>query len=169
VREPQVMCGYYKRPDESENVLRNGWLYTGDVGIMDEEGYLTVIDRTKDVIIAGGYNIYPTELDSILGTHPRIQEACAVGVPDAYRGETVKAYIVTKRGQPLSEEEVLQFCRENLAPYKVPRIIEFTGELPKSTAVGKVLRKELRKMAAERLSKEAGGLGSIELPTHKEE
>ncbi len=102
-----------------------------------------MVDRKKDMIIAGGYNIYPVEIDNVLFDHPKILEACAVGVPDEYRGETLKAFIVTKEGETLTEEEVLAYCRETLAPYKIPKTIEFVTELPKSV-VGKILRRELR-------------------------
>jgi len=140
---PQNMLGYYKKPEETAEALRNGWVYTGDIGFFDEDGYLSVVDRKKDMIIAGGYNIYPVEIDNVLFDHPKILEACAVGVPDEYRGETLKAFIVTKEGETLTEEEVLTYCRETLAPYKIPKTIEFVTELPKSV-VGKILRRELR-------------------------
>jgi long-chain acyl-CoA synthetase len=140
---PQNMMGYYKKPEETAQALKNGWVYTGDIGFFDTDGYLSVVDRKKDMIIAGGYNIYPVEIDNVLFDHPKILEACAVGVPDEYRGETLKAFIVTKEGETLSEEEVLAYCRETLAPYKIPKNIEFVTELPKSV-VGKVLRRELR-------------------------
>ena len=140
---PQVMAGYHKRPDETENVMRDGWLYTGDIGVLDEDGFLSIVDRKKDMIVASGYNIYPNEIDDILFSHPKVLEACTVGVPDEYRGETVKAYIVTRPGETLTKEEIIAFCRENLAAYKVPKLIEFIDELPKST-VGKILRKDLR-------------------------
>ncbi len=143
VSGPQTMMGYYKKPEEAARALRNGWVYTEDIGFFDEDGYLSVVDRKKDMIIAGGYNIYPLEIDNVLFEHPKILEACAVGVPDGYRGETVKAFIVTKEGEKLSEEEVLAYCRETLAPYKIPKSIEFVSELPKSM-VGKILRRELR-------------------------
>lgn len=143
IKGPQVMMGYYKRPDETAKVLRDGWLYTGDIGLFDDEGYLSIVDRKKDMIIAGGYNIYPIEIDSILFDHPKILEACAVGIPHEYRGETVKAFIVAKPGETLTGDEVKQYCKERLAAYKVPKMYEFLDELPKS-AVGKVLRRELR-------------------------
>ena len=143
VKGPQVMMGYYKKPGETEAVLRDGWCRMGDIGRLDEDGYLTIVDRKKDMIIAGGYNIYPMELDNVLFEHPKILEACTVGVPDEYRGETVKAFIVVKPGETLTEKEVETHCRERLAAYKVPKLIEFVDELPKS-AVGKILRKELR-------------------------
>ena len=137
------MMGYYKNPEETAKVLKDGWFYSGDIGCFDEDGYLKIVDRKKDMIIAGGYNIYPVELDGVLYDHPKILEACTIGVHDDYRGETVKAFVVVKKGETLTEEEVITYCRENLAPYKVPKIIEFIDELPKS-AVGKVLRRKLR-------------------------
>ena len=143
VKGPQNMMGYYKKPEETAQALRNGWVYTGDIGFFDEDGYLTIVDRKKDMIIAAGYNIYPVEIDNVLFEHPKILEACAVGVPDRYRGETLKAFIVTKEGETLTEEEVIAYCRERLASYKVPREIEFVEALPKSV-VGKILRRELR-------------------------
>lgn len=140
---PQIMAGYWKREDETALTLRNGWLYTGDIARMDDDGYFYIVGRKKDMIIAGGYNIYPREIDEILYEHPKVLEAAAVGVPDARRGETVKAFIVVQPGETLTEDEVIAFCRDRLAPYKVPRMVEFRDELPKST-VGKVLRRVLR-------------------------
>jgi long-chain acyl-CoA synthetase len=145
VKGPQVMKGYYKQPEETAHVLKDGWLYTGDIGMFDEDGYLTIVDRKKDMIIAGGYNIYPREIDEILFQHPKILEACSIGVPDAYRGETVKAYVVVKPGETLTADEVIQFSREKLAAYKAPKMVEFIDALPKS-AVGKILRKEVKDM-----------------------
>ncbi|MBU2490532.1 MAG: long-chain fatty acid--CoA ligase [Proteobacteria bacterium] len=144
IRGPQVMAGYYNRPEETAKALdREGWFYSGDIGRLDEDGYLAIVDRKKDMIIAGGYNIYPVELDNVLFEHPKVLEAATVGVPDDYRGETVKAFVVVKPGETLTAEEIKAFCRERLAAYKVPRIVEFVDELPKS-AVGKILRRELR-------------------------
>jgi len=143
IKGPQIMQGYYKKPEETQAVLKDGWFYSGDIGRFDEDGYLTIVDRKKDMIIAGGYNIYPIELDNVLFDHPKILEACTIGIPDKYRGETVKAFIVPKKGEALTEEEVLQYCKQQLAPYKVPKQIEFIEELPKS-AVGKILRRKLR-------------------------
>jgi long-chain acyl-CoA synthetase len=142
VRGPQVMKGYWNQPHETENVLRDGWLYTGDVGYMDERGYFYIVDRKKDMIIASGYNIYPREVEEVLYEHPKVQEAVVVGVPHEYRGETVKAFVVLKQGEQCTEEELDQFMRSRLAAYKVPRIYEFRKELPK-TAVGKILRRAL--------------------------
>jgi long-chain acyl-CoA synthetase len=142
VRGPQIMKGYWNRPEETEHTMREGWLLTGDLGYMDDKGYFYVVDRKKDMIIAGGYNIYPREIEEVLYEHPAIQECVAVGVPDAYRGETVKAYIVLKENEHVTEDELNAFCREHLASFKVPRIYEFRKELPK-TAVGKILRRTL--------------------------
>ncbi|GGJ70666.1 long-chain acyl-CoA synthetase [Anoxybacillus voinovskiensis] len=142
VRGPQVMKGYWNQPFETESVLRDGWLYTGDMGYMDERGYFFIVDRKKDMIIASGYNIYPREVEEVLYEHPKVQEAVVIGVPDEYRGETVKAFIVLKEGMQCTEEELDQFMRSRLAAYKVPRIYEFRKELPK-TAVGKILRRAL--------------------------
>ena len=145
IKGPQVSQGYYQKEEETANSFKDGWFYTGDIGYMDEEGYLFIVDRKKDMIIAGGYNIYPRDIDEVLYEHPKLQEACAVGVPDPYRGETVKAFVVVKPGLACTEEEIIAFCREKLAVYKAPRTIEFMDELPKST-IGKVLRRELREM-----------------------
>lgn len=143
VRGPQVMQGYWKLPEESEKVLKNGWLFTGDMGKMDDDGYFYIVDRKKDMIIAGGFNIFPREIEEVLYEHPQILEAAIIGVPDEYRGETVKAYIVCKPGQSLTPEEVIQFCRQRLASFKVPRLIEFRETLPKSN-IGKVLKRVLK-------------------------
>ncbi len=143
VKGPQVMKGYWKRPEETEKVLKDGWFSTGDIARMDEDGYFYIVDRKKDVIIAGGFNIYPREVEEVLFEHPAVQEAAVVGVPDAYRGETVKAFIVLKEGHQVTQEELDRFCREKLAAYKVPRLYEFRDELPKSS-VGKVLRRVLK-------------------------
>lgn len=142
IKGPQVMQGYWNRPGENEKVLRDGWLYTGDIAFMDEKGFTFIVDRKKDLVIAGGYNIYPREVEEVLYEHPKIREACVAGVPHAYRGETVKAFIVLKEGQTATEEEITSFCRERLAPYKVPKLVEFRSDLPK-TMVGKVLRRVL--------------------------
>jgi len=145
IKGPQVMKGYYKKPEETSKTLKDGWFYTGDIGYIDEDGYISIVDRKKDIIISSGYNIYPIEIDNVLFAHPKILEACIIGVPDEYRGETVKAYIVPKPGESVDEQEIMQFCKQRLAAYKVPKIIEFIDSLPKS-AVGKILRRELRDM-----------------------
>jgi len=150
VKGPQIMMGYYNRPEETKEAVRDGWFLTGDLGKFDEDGYLTIVDRKKDMIIAGGYNIYPVELDGVLMGHPKILEACAIGIPHEYRGETVKAFIVARKGETLTEDEVSNYCKKNLAAYKVPKIIEFIDELPKS-AVGKILRRKLKEMELEKM------------------
>ena len=142
IKGPQVMKGYWNRPEETEATFRNGWLLTGDLGYMDEKGYFYVVDRKKDVIIAGGFNIYPREIEEVLYEHEDIQELVVAGVPDPYRGETVKAYIVLKEGASVTVEELDEFARKYLAAYKVPRAYEIRKELPK-TAVGKILRRVL--------------------------
>ena len=149
IKGPQVMLGYWNKPEENEETLKDGWLLTGDIARMDEDGYFYIVDRKKDLIIAGGYNIYPREVDEVLFAHPKVMEAVTVGVPHEYRGETVKAFVVVQPGETLTEEEIVAYCKKNLAAYKVPKIVEFRDELPK-TAVGKILRKELR---AEELKK----------------
>jgi len=143
IRGPQVMMGYWNRPEETDETLRDGWLHTGDVAWMDEAGYTFLVDRIKDVIIAGGYNIYPREVEEVLYEHPAVLEAAVVGVPDEYRGQSVKAFVVPKPGEVVTADEIITFCRQRLAKYKVPREVEFRQDLPKSLA-GKVLRRELR-------------------------
>jgi len=150
IRGPQVMKGYWNMPDETATALRNNWLYTGDIGYMDEEGYFYIVDRKKDLIISGGYNIYPREIDEVLHEHPKIKEAVAVGIPSPTRGEIVKAFIVPQPGEKLTKAEVISFCRQKLANYKVPKQIEFRDELPK-TMVGKVLRRALREEELKKL------------------
>jgi len=143
IRGPQVMKGYWKRPEETaEAINEEGWFHTGDIARMDEDGCFYIVDRKKDLIIASGYNIVPREVEEVLYTHEKVQEAVVVGVPDEVRGENVKAYIVLKAGQSSTPEEITEFCREQLAPYKVPRLVDFRDELPKSQ-VGKILRRVL--------------------------
>ena len=142
VKGPQVMKGYWNRPEETEQTFRDGWLLTGDLGYMDEKGYFYVVDRKKDMINASGFNIYPREIEEVLYEHDAILECAVAGVPDPYRGETVKAFIVLKEGASVTEEELDRFCRNHLASFKVPRLYEFRAELPK-TAVGKILRRTL--------------------------
>jgi long-chain acyl-CoA synthetase len=146
IKGPQVMRGYWNMPEETAHALRNGWLYTGDIAKLDEEGYLYIVDRKKDMIIASGYNIYPREIEEVIYEHPSVQEAVVIGVPDKYRGEDVKAIIVLKLGKTATGEEMIRYCRMNLAAYKVPRIVEFRDQLPK-TSVGKILRRYLREEA----------------------
>jgi len=155
VQGPQVMQGYWKLPQETADTLREGWLYTGDIARMDEDGYVFVVDRKKDMIISSGYNVYPREIDEVLYEHPKILDAVAIGVPDPYRGEIVKAYIVLKPGESVTEEEIIQFSKARLAPYKVPRSVEFRQSLPKSM-VGKVFRKELRQEVLQHYEEQGG-------------
>ena len=143
VKGPQVMNGYWKMDKETKEVLRDGWLYTGDMSKMDEDGYFYIVDRKKDMIIAGGFNIFPREIEEVLYQHPKILEAAVIGLPDEYRGETVKAFVVCKEGASLSFEEVIEFCKSKLAPFKVPKLVEFRDSLPKSN-IGKVLRRMLK-------------------------
>ncbi len=143
LKGPQITTGYYRKPEETRKSIKDGWLSTGDIGYMDEDGYLFIVDRKKDIIIAGGYNIYPREIDEVLYEHPKVKEACAFGVPDAYRGETVKAVVVLKEGEISTEKEIMDFCKAKLAAYKVPKKIEFRDQLP-MTMTGKVLRRVLR-------------------------
>ena len=143
IKGPSVMQGYWNNPEETANQLKDGWLSTGDIAQMDEDGYFYIVDRKKDMIIAGGFNVYPREVDEVLYQHPKIAEAVSAGVPDAYRGETVKAFVVLKPGVEATDKEIIEFCKQKLAPYKVPKLVEFRKDLPKS-AVGKILRKILR-------------------------
>ncbi len=156
IKGPQIMQHYWNNPEETANQLKDGWLYTGDIVVRDEDGYLFIVDRKKDMIIAGGFNIYPREVDEVLHQHPKIEMAVTVGVPDAYRGETVKAYIVLKNGERATDKDIVDFCREQLAPYKVPKRIEFRDSLPQS-AVGKILRKTLREEEIAKHSEEKQG------------
>jgi len=143
IRGPQVMRGYWNQPDETTATIdADGWLHTGDIGVMDADGYFFIIDRKKDLIIAGGYNIVPREVEEVLFMHEKVLEASVAGVPDPRRGETVKAFVVLKAGQSAVPDEIITFCRQHLAPYKVPRSIEFRQELPRNQG-GKVLRRML--------------------------
>ncbi|GGK13442.1 long-chain-fatty-acid--CoA ligase [Deinococcus malanensis] len=146
VAGPQVMLGYWQKPEETAKTMREAfgrtWLLTGDMAVMDEDGYFRIVDRKKELIIAGGFNIYPREVEEVLMTHPAVLEAAAVGVPDTYRGESVHAVLVLKPGQQATEADVIAHCRSELSAYKVPRSVEFRTELPK-TAVGKILRRQL--------------------------
>ncbi len=155
VRGPQVMKGYWRMPTETANALRDGWLHTGDMARMDEDGYFQIVDRKKDMILgAGGFNVYPREVEEVLYQHPKVKECAVVGVPISMeKGERVKAFVVLKEGQTATEEEMLAFCKENLTYYKRPKFIEFRDELPK-TMVGKVLRRVLLAEEKEKLSEE---------------
>lgn len=145
VKGPQVMKGYHNKPEETAIVLKDGWFLTGDIATVDEEGFFTIVDRKKDMIISGGFNIYPRDVDEVLFAHPKVVEACAIGVPDSYSGERVKAFVVLKPGESATEQEIIDYCKERMAHYKAPKYVEFVDELPKS-AIGKILRKELRQV-----------------------
>jgi long-chain acyl-CoA synthetase len=143
VRGPQIMKGYLNRPDASADTLTDGWLHTGDIASMDDEGFFYIVDRKKDMIISGGYNVYPRDVEEIYFEHPKVQEATVIGIPDAKRGENVKVFIVLREGETATAEEMIAYCEGKLAKYKWPSEIEFRKELPK-TNVGKILKKELR-------------------------
>ncbi len=143
IRGPQVMKGYWGMPEETEDTLKDGWLHTGDVAKMDEDGYFYIVDRLKDMIISGGYNVYPRDIDEVFFQHPKVLEACSIGIPHPTRGEAVKVFIVLKEGESATAKEMIDYCADKLAKYKIPEEVEFRKSLPKST-VGKILRKELR-------------------------
>ena len=143
VRGPQVMAGYWERPDETAAVLNDGWLRTGDMATMSEDGFFTIVDRAKDLIIVGGINVYPREVEEVLLTHAAVEEACVIGSPEERHGEVPYAFVVLKPGATVSEQELIEHCRANLSRYKVPATVEIRDELPK-TMIGKALRKDLR-------------------------
>jgi long-chain acyl-CoA synthetase len=143
VRGPQVMAGYWQRPDETAKVMTSdGFFKTGDIGIMNEQGYIKIVDRKKDMILVSGFNVYPNEVEEVVASHPGVLEVACVGVPDQHSGEAVKLYVVRK-DKALSKDELMAFCKEQLTGYKRPKYIEFRETLPK-TNVGKILRRELR-------------------------
>lgn len=142
LKGPQVMKGYWNMPEETMRCLSDGWFKTGDIAKMDEKGLFYIVDRKKDMVIAGGYNIYPREVEEVIYEHPMVKEAVVAGVPDRYRGETLKAYIILKEGQTTTDKEIIEFCQQRLARYKVPKVVEFRDELPK-TMIGKILRRML--------------------------
>jgi long-chain acyl-CoA synthetase len=143
VKGPQIMLGYKGKPEETANTLKDGWIYTGDIATMDEDGYFYIVDRKKDMIISGGYNVYPRDIDEVYYEHPKVQEACSIGIPDAKRGESAKLFIVLKEGETATQEEMIEYGKTKLAAYKLPVEVEFRKELPK-TNVGKILRKTLK-------------------------
>jgi len=144
IQSPQVMLGYWQKPEETAKVMLPGdFFLTGDLGTMDADGFFTVVDRKKDMFIVGGFNVYPREIEEVLYQHPKILEAAVVGIPDVKRGDNIKAYVVLKPGESATADEILSYCRENLTRYKVPREVEFRESLPK-TLVGKILRRTLR-------------------------
>lgn len=146
LKGPSVMLGYYKNPEETRKALVDGWLYTGDIGYMDEDGYFYITDRKKELVITGGFNVFPREIDELIYQHPKVKEGIAVGIPDPYKGERIKAFIVLKEGQTATPDEFIEYFRKNLTPYKVPSEVEFRAELPKSM-IGKILRRALREEA----------------------
>ncbi len=142
LRAPQVMQGYWKKPEETTQILRDGWLFTGDIGYQDEDGYVFIVDRKKDLIKPGGFQVWPRDVEEVIATHPSVAEVCVGGIPDLHSVEAVKAWVVLYAGQALSEAELRDYCRKRLAAYKIPKVIEFRESLPKSN-VGKILRREL--------------------------
>ena len=156
VKGPQVMKGYKDKPEDTANTIKEGWMYTGDIATMDEDGYFYIVDRKKDMIITSGYNVYPRDIDEVFYNHPKVKEACAIGIPDSKRGECIKVFLVLKEGETSTPQEMIEFAKNSLAVYKLPTEVEFRSELPK-TNVGKILRKELR---AEELKKRKRSLNS---------
>jgi len=146
IKGPTVMKGYWNAPKETARVIKDGWLYTGDIGYVDDEGYFYITDRKKDIIIRGGENISPREIEEVLFKHPKVAEAGVAGIPDKIYGEEVKAFVVLRAGEQATESEIISFCKEHLPTYKTPKVVQFIDALPKNL-MGKVLRAELRKMA----------------------
>jgi long-chain acyl-CoA synthetase len=149
LRSPTVMTGYYRNPEETRKALSDGWLSTGDIGYVDKDGYFYITDRKKELIIVGGFNVFPREIDELIYQHPKVREGITVGLPDAYKGEKIKVFLVLKDGEQATPEEFIAYFREKLTPYKVPSEVEFRGELPKSM-IGKILRRALREEEASR-------------------
>jgi long-chain acyl-CoA synthetase len=143
IRGHNIMKGYWKRPDATKEAMRSGWFHSGDIGLCDEDGAYFIVDRKKDMIIRGGFNVYPREVEEVLYAHPDVVEAAVLGVPHDSHGEEVKAVLVTAPGRTLSDEDVITYCKENLAAYKYPRIVEFRDTLPKGPT-GKILKREMR-------------------------
>jgi long-chain acyl-CoA synthetase len=143
IRAPQIMVGYWERPTETANMIRDGWVYTGDIGYLDEDGYLFIVDRKKDLIKPSGFQVWPRDVEEVIASYPAVADVCVAGVPDAMQGEAVKAWVVLKPGEQASAKEIQDYCRTKLVAYKVPREIEFREALPK-TMVGKTLRRMLR-------------------------
>jgi len=150
LRSPTVMLGYYQNPEETRKALSDEWLLTGDIGYVDEDGYFYITDRKKELIIVGGFNVFPREIDELIYQHPKVREGITVGLPDAYKGEKIKVFIVLKEGEQATPEEFIAYFREKLTPYKVPSEVEFRSELPKSM-IGKILRRSLREEEASRV------------------
>ena len=148
LRAPQIMKGYWNNPEETANILRDGWLCTGDIGYVDEDGYAFIVDRKKDLIKPGGFQVWPREVEEVIAAHPAVLEVCVAGIPDAHYVEAVKAWVVLRPDQQVSGSELRAYCRKKLTGYKVPKFVEICESLPKST-VGKILRRELVKSARE--------------------
>jgi long-chain acyl-CoA synthetase len=159
LQSPTVMLGYHNLPEQTADALREGWLYTGDIGHMDEDGYFYITDRKKELIIIGGFNVFPREIDELIYKHPKVREGICVGLPDPYKGERIKVYAVLKEGERASEEEFIEYFRENLVSYKVPSEIEFRTALPKST-IGKILRRALREEELHKTTEKKESLSS---------
>ena len=155
VKGPQVMKGYHNMPTETANALREGWLFTGDIARMDEDGYFYIVDRKKELIKPSGYQVWPREVEEVIAENPKVLEVGVAGIPDAYRGETVKAWVVLKNGETATVDEIRAWCKELIAPFKVPTQVEFRDELPKTT-IGKILRRELQRQEKERQEQETG-------------
>jgi len=155
VKGPQVMKGYHNMPSETANALREGWLYTGDIARMDEDGYFYIVDRKKELIKPSGYQVWPREVEEVIAENPKVLEVGVAGIPDAYRGETVKAWVVLKNGETATVDEIRAWCKERIAPFKAPTQVEFRDELPKTT-IGKILRRELQRQEKERQEQETG-------------
>jgi len=149
VRGPQVMKGYWKNPRETARTLKDGWLFTGDIARMDEDGYFYIVDRKKDMVISGGHNVYPREIEEVLYSHPKVKEACAIGLPHPSRGEQIKVFVVPAEDESVAAEELIEYCQTRLADYKLPTQFEFRKDLPKSD-VGKILKKVLREEEVQR-------------------
>jgi long-chain acyl-CoA synthetase len=144
IRGPQMITSYWNRPVETADAIREGWLYTGDIGFIDEDGRITIVDRKKDMVNVGGFNVFPREIDEILFAHPEIQEAAAIGVPDSHRGEAIQAFVVTTEGATVTVDEIIDYCKENLAKFKVPSAVNIVASLPKTPAA-KIDKMALRK------------------------
>jgi len=155
IKGPQGMKGYHNIPTETANALREGWLYTGDIDQMDEDGYFYIVDRKKELIKPSGYQVWPREVEEVIAENPKVLEVGVAGIPDAYRGETVKAWVVLKDGETATVDEIRAWCKERIAPFKVPTQVEFRDELPKTT-IGKILRRELQRQEKERQEQETG-------------
>jgi long-chain acyl-CoA synthetase len=142
VKCPQQMQGYWQKPDATAQALRDGWMYTGDIARTDDDGFFFIVDRKKEMILSGGFNVYPREVEEVLYMHPKVREAAAIGTPDPFLGEAVKAVVVPREGMSPTPDELIEFCRQYLTSYKVPKRVEFRDSLPK-TLIGKVLRRVL--------------------------